>query len=163
MGGTAKVAVRHQISFIHARGLMVEATIEYSLDRNAKLLSTHISVLGTRKIERFIRPAHFSITNPATPSPGAQVSKRPRLMNLNVSPTPMANTTRYNSMRNQGAHRGGARRGARTAHQGSRDTRPTFSTLNRSANEAFVFLPSARRPVTTPRATLTLAEESDEF
>jgi hypothetical protein len=85
LSDAACVAVRYQVTFEHSRHLMIEAALQYAADPKAKLLpELSKSAPGIRKIERLIKPASFSATNPNTPTltpPG----KRQK-MNLNAPP-----------------------------------------------------------------------------
>lgn len=128
---------------------MIEAALEYAIDPKAKLFASHAEAPGLRKIERLIKPASFSIANPGTPSPGPR-NKRPRLMNLNVSPeyTP----GRGGDHRARGSGRGGHRGGRRSYN---RNFRPTMHSTP-GPNDAFVFSSSSRRASPTTRPALNI-------
>jgi hypothetical protein len=58
------------------------ASMEYSAIPDVRLLAKYYEVLGARQVERFIKPAQFSIET--LPSPGPTTNKQHKL-NLNVS------------------------------------------------------------------------------
>ena len=147
LSDAARVGVRYQVSFEYSRNLMIEAALQFSADPKAKLLpNLPKSAPGVRKIERLIKPASFSATNPNTPTL-APPGKRQR-MNLNAPPkTPV-----MGYMTNQGAHRrnqntfgnrGGYNRNSRNSQQ-----RPTFvrgqNVQQPGENDAFVFMTTSR-------------------
>lgn len=67
LSNAARVAVRHQITFHFIRDFMIEAALQFATDPNAKLLAAHPQGAGIRQIEQWIKPAGFSVANPATP------------------------------------------------------------------------------------------------
>lgn len=128
---------------------MIEVALEYVDNPNSKLLSSHADAPGVRKIEGRIKPASFSIVNPGTPSPGPR-NKRPRLMNLNISPDSALGRSRDHKMRGSacGGHRGG--RGSYNRN---------FRLDNQTApgpNDAFVFSSSTRRASSATKPPLSI-------
>jgi hypothetical protein len=81
LNGAAKSVVCHQITFIAIRRMMEDASVEYSAILDGRLLAKFYEAPGTRQVERFIKPAQFSIET--LPNPGPTTNKR-RKLNLNV-------------------------------------------------------------------------------
>jgi hypothetical protein len=77
-------AVRAQITFITYRRLMEVAAVELAANSNDKLLAKYGKAAGARQVERFFKPASFSLQTTPSSSPAAY-SKRRRL-NMNVTP-----------------------------------------------------------------------------
>lgn len=69
MKDAARLAVQTQITFNEIRRLMVQAAIEFSENPKAKLLAEHKDAVGARKVERFFKPAAFSLENHHSPVP----------------------------------------------------------------------------------------------
>lgn len=69
MKDAARVAVQTQITFNEIRRLMVQASIEFSQNPKARLLSEYKDSVGARKIERFFKPASFSLEALESPVP----------------------------------------------------------------------------------------------
>ena len=136
----AIVAVRHQISFMHTRQMMCDAALEFAEDLEAKLLPDLKASQGARVVEKLIKPASFSISNPNVPSPGHAGKRSWTKMNLNVAPD--SSTSSYVSSRGRGQHCGAYRGGRggfnRRTHMGNRQTH--------GPNDAFVFLTPRRSP-----------------
>jgi hypothetical protein len=81
LNGTAKSAVCLQITFIAIRRMMEDASVEYSATPDGRLLAKYYKAPSARQVERFIKPAQFSIET--LPNPGPTTNKR-RKLNLNV-------------------------------------------------------------------------------
>lgn len=84
MSTAARVAVRYQITFMTLRRMMEDAALEATVNPTGKLLAKHYEAPGARQIEKYIKPASFSLE--MAPSPSPATTKR-RKLNMNVAPT----------------------------------------------------------------------------
>jgi hypothetical protein len=73
LNGAAKLAVCHQITFLAFCRMMEDATVEYSTTPDIRLLAKFYKAPSARQVERFIKPAQFSIET--LPSPGPTTNK----------------------------------------------------------------------------------------
>lgn len=80
----ARVAVRYQITFNAIRRMMEDAALEATVNPSGKLLAKHYEAPGARQVEKYIKPASFSLE--MAPSPSPATNKR-RKLNMNVSPS----------------------------------------------------------------------------
>lgn len=170
LSDAARVAVRHQITFHIMRDLMVEASLQFGADPNAKLLSNHPPGAGIRQIERWIKPASFSAANPATPG-SHNPNKRPRTsINCNAPPaygedsrTPPQARSAPRGMTRGG--RGGYNRKFRPTPQSAplprQNQRASFTSRavhhSPGPKEAFVFTGPAYRNTAPPRSTVQIS------
>jgi hypothetical protein len=78
------LAVRLQITFMVFRRLMEVAALEFAANPNEKLLAKYADAPRARQIERFLKPASFSLETAPSSSP-INYSRKRRL-NMNVTP-----------------------------------------------------------------------------
>jgi hypothetical protein len=128
------------------------------MDPNTKLLATYLDAPRTNKIEQLIKPVSFSLSNPGTPSLEPCRGKRPKLMNLNVSPdgTPRGSVLRRSALRGQGSQENN-QRGGRGSY--NKNFSPSGQAPH-GPNDAFIFYPRRRGPI-PPRLVLMLENSPD--
>lgn len=113
MKDAARLAVQTQITFNAIRRLMVQAAIEFAQNPKARLLIEHKDVVGAQKVERFFKPASFSLETLQSPTP--QPYKK-RKFN---SPVPDDNDSNHNRQKTPRSHTRGGRSGGRGGGRGS--------------------------------------------
>ena len=75
-------AVKAQVTFIAFRRLMEIAAVEQAAHPNDTFLAKYGDAVGARTVERFFKPASFSIATTPSQSPAP---KRYRRINVNVT------------------------------------------------------------------------------
>jgi hypothetical protein len=152
LSNAARIAVQHQVSFTYARELIAEAALEFTTDPKARLLTRHPDGPG---LERLIKPATFTATNPGT-SPGFAGKRARSTININASPDqPLASppgysqTTGYRGSIRHG--HGGYNKKFRPSSQPPSNSYPALQNApgirggyrTPGPNEAFVYLTPA--------------------
>ena len=84
MQGAGRTAIRCQVAFNYTRNWMCTAAIQFVANPTGKILPELPELPGTKKIERLLKPASFSVSNPGTPSTAPQTKKQ--RINLNTPP-----------------------------------------------------------------------------
>lgn len=82
ISSSGKVAVKSHLTFAFRRDLMLEGVIEFAHNQTGPLLMKYGDAAGVRKIERYIKPASFSLSNP---TPAAGNKKQKIIMNAHSS------------------------------------------------------------------------------
>ncbi|KAG0598635.1 hypothetical protein M758_12G089600 [Ceratodon purpureus] len=82
IASSGKVAVKSHLTFAFRRDLTIEGVLEFANNQTGPLLTKYGDGAGVRQIERLIKPASFSLSNPL-----GSVGKRQKL-NLNAAPGP---------------------------------------------------------------------------
>lgn len=76
LSGAARPAVYAQITFSSIRRMMENAALEVTVNPTAKLLAKHHEAPGARMVERFIKPASFSLETAPSPSPATYKKRK---------------------------------------------------------------------------------------
>lgn len=111
MKDVARLAVQTQITFNEIRRLMVQAATEFSQNPKARLLAEHKDATGARKIERFFKPAAFSLETPGNQTP--QPYKKRKYV------SPAQDDADQNRQKNERGSTRGGRNGGRGGGRGS--------------------------------------------
>ena len=104
INGAARQAVRAQITFMKIRHLMATAALEATVNVDGKLLAMYFEAPGAKIVERFVRPAQFSLDTAPSASPSTY-KKRKYQNNTEKSPASIG----YQPWSNE--HKGGRGRG----------------------------------------------------
>jgi hypothetical protein len=81
MSTVAREGVKQQITFVAVRRMMEDAALEFTIISEARLLAKFYKTPRARKVERFIKPAAFSLATMPSPSP---TRNKRRKINVNA-------------------------------------------------------------------------------
>ena len=88
---------------------MAATTLEATVNTDGKLLATYFEAPGAKIIERFVRPAQFSLDTAPSPSPSTY--KKCKHLNMGETSPAMLGYLQWNNEHKGGRGRGMARRG----------------------------------------------------
>lgn len=141
------LAVKAQITFIAFRRLMEVAALELAAHPNDKLLAKYLDTPRARQVERFFKPATFSLET--TPSPSPTSASRRRRLNMNVIPE----ATQQHPQSNNASQR--TRPYKQHQHQASGGRGRYNKNFRLGQRTAFRFIPEEQLPASSNQPSQT--------